>query len=508
MADVKFTGKSDFEKVKKDYESLARHTSKVEAENQKLKRASDQVSGSFRKVNRAQSGGLAKGIAGLKGMIGQYVGLQAAISAVNKTLEANRRLADEAAGKSMTIAQAESAVIKNVGDVSDDTAKRFLSSVKSLSAKAGMPSAAPMLTAASSILSAVGGDRRKTLDILGTSAPFFRDKPGELAQFGGALGDVMKVTGGSAKSTAALMLAIQGQARFENLAAFKEVAPALASASVVTRGDRTRNTREAAALFAAIGSRAGDVEGSVTKTAVANLSANLARVVPELGTTFQRLEKVRANPAMQAEVLKSGFKGAIKPIIAELLSGGNTQTGQMVTSAFAKIQGSERAFTRKARQLTGLTPSLRLQSAAQRSEGATERFLTEGTLARRSAARKILTETLDKTRRGIIDTVANIPYFTNAFDTLVGRGSPEQRAMDILRQRRALIVRPYGGGFDTSLPTKQEMQSLSPAEREMIRLIRTQIGILGRMERNAEASRVSTSNSRAAQQERVSQAVE
>lgn len=43
MTDVKFTGTSDFERVKKDYEQLAKHTAKVEAENQKLKKTTEQA---------------------------------------------------------------------------------------------------------------------------------------------------------------------------------------------------------------------------------------------------------------------------------------------------------------------------------------------------------------------------------------------------------------------------------------------------------------------------------
>lgn len=43
MGDVRFTAKSDFEKVKKDYLDLARHTAKVEAENRKLADTSRQT---------------------------------------------------------------------------------------------------------------------------------------------------------------------------------------------------------------------------------------------------------------------------------------------------------------------------------------------------------------------------------------------------------------------------------------------------------------------------------
>jgi hypothetical protein len=286
MADVKFTGTSDFEKVKKDYESLARHTAKVESENQKLRRTSDQVGNSFRKSNRIHSRAMSSAMSSVKSLALQYVGVQSAIQLVNKELEHSKMLSERALQATMTTAAAESAVIKNIGDVPGPVASQFIQRTKDISQQSGLPDSRSALMAASSILSATAGNREQTLAIIKAAAPFFRDTPEDLAQFGGAMGDVMKVTGQGAQDTAALMLAIQGQARFETLAAFKEVAPALASASVVTKGDRVQNTRETAALFAAIGSRSGDVEGAITKTAVANLTANLARVVPELDTTF------------------------------------------------------------------------------------------------------------------------------------------------------------------------------------------------------------------------------
>jgi len=507
MADVKFTGKSDFEKVKKDYEDLARRTAKVEAENKKLKTTSDRVDASMRKTGRSQSSMLQAGIASTRSLIASYGGVHAALALVTKELEAQKRLSRESLQANMTIAQAESAVIKNLGDVSDKAALSFIDRVKKVSQSAGMSSSVPSLQAASSILSAVGGDQKTALEIVGVSAPLFRDTPEQMATFGGGLGDMMKSTKQDAKQTAALMLAIQGQARFETLEAFKNVAPAMAAANVVAKGDPEKNVREAAALFAAVGSRAGDKEGAVTKTAVTNLMANMQALLPELDTSFERLAAIQKDPELQTKVLKKGFKGAIKPIIRELVSGSDSQTSQMVSDAFEKIVGSEAAFERKTKQLTGLTASIRATTTASRARGNVETALLTPGLSRQATARDIVTETLDKTA-----TKWGMSSVTNwleggRFEMGAAMGAPELAAIEVLKSRKKAVMRDSFHGFPSALEMagaeyrQKKVKDLSPAERGMVELIDRQIALL-------EQQRQNQSNNRAAQAERTAHTVE
>lgn len=502
MTDVKFTGTSDFEKVKKDYESLAKHTAKVESENQKLKKTSDQVSESFRKTNRGQASVLEKSIGSIAQMASGYISVAGAIALVNKEMQYQKTLQDEAAQKSMTVAQSQAAVIKNIGDVPDDAVTKFIANVAKVSAEAGISSVVPTNLAASSILSAVGGDQGVTLDILRAAAPFFRDKPEEMPVFGGALGDVMKSAGGmSAKSAAALMLSIQGQARFEELGAFKEVAPALAAGNVVTRGDQQKNVRETAALFAGIGSRAGDVEAGVTKTAVANLVANLARAVPELDTTFERMEKVRGSKKLQAEVTAGGFKGSIKPIVEELLKGPDTTTAMMVADAFSKIQGSEEAFKRKGEQLRSLTPQLQLLSLGGEAEGNVERMqMDNDLLARSGKVREIVDKTLDQAHGTSFPSLKKwISKGLNRWTGLYGE-EPEQAGIGMLRARRRDIKNIY----DAPGAQPERLSQPDDTQKMMIELIDRQIKILETMQSESRSS----ANRRAQQLERQGAATE
>jgi hypothetical protein len=361
----KFT--SDDKDIMKTLDKMHRKMVLLEQDNKKLARESE-------KASKKGKGGFDGMIVGAAKAATGMLSVASAVRVVNAELRNKIELDKRAAGTAMDVSGGQAAVIKNLGDVDDATAKQFLVSMRQLKSKAGFQSETPLLQAASSILSASGGDRKKTYDILSAAAPLFKDKQDDLATFGGAMGDMMKSTGSTdAKQTAALMLAIQGQARFEDLSAFQNVAPAIASAGVNdTSGNKLRATREAAALFAGIGQRAGDKEGAVTKTAVANLASNLARLVPEKDTAFERLAVVQKDAKLQEEVLRSGFKGSIKPIIKELVSGADSQTARGVQGAFAKIQGSEAAYDRKVSQLATVTKELETTNTARSSQAVAE----------------------------------------------------------------------------------------------------------------------------------------
>lgn len=504
MTDVKFSATSDFEKVKKDYEQLARHTAKVEAENQKLKRTTEQTGSAAKRSNSAAAAGLQRMKSSLAGVALQYVGISQALALWNRQLEHNKRMAEESAAANISAAQSQAAVIKNIGDVSDESAKKFLANVAKISREAGMPSVVPLNMTASSVLSAVGGDQATTLEILGVVSQLFRDQPEQMAPFGGAMGDVMKASDMNARQAAAFMMAAQGQARFENLEAFKEVAPTLAAASVMTRGDRVQNAAETAALFAGIGSRSGDVEGAITKGAVANLVRNLESVAGHLDTTFERLEYVRERPELQAEVLKSGFRGPTVPVVRELLAGSDTQTAQMVVAAFDQIRPDEAAFARKVDQLARLTPQLQLTGASQRASGNVESIMLTSDAGREAVAREIMTKTLDRTftaetaEKAIGTSI--LGKYASEMAFMFGQGDPEERAIRQLERRIDVLLRPELG------KPAIDVSAASPTTQRMVQLLEEQIMILRQMRDGAGAQ--NHGRSRSAQQERVSQVAE
>lgn len=469
-----FTG--DAKGVLKELEKMQRANTALEEKLNRVAMASAKAS----RESRTQASSLTqysqRAASGLQQWAMGYVSLQSAIQLVNNALAEQKRLSEEAIKTQSNVAGGQAEVLKNLGDVSDIQGKQFLARLDQLRAETGMSSVVPVQMAAGSILSATGGNQEQTIEILKAAAPLFKTKPDELAQFGGALADVQKALSAdgkpvSAQSTAALMLAIQGQARFTDLGGFKNVAPALATVDVVsgrgkdeTEAEKMRDVREGAALFAGIGSRLGDATGDRTKTAVANLAANLARAVPELDTTFARLEQVRKSPELQEEVLKSGFEGAQKPAIAELISGDGGTTGRLVDSAFKQIQGSDAALKRKTKQLESLTPELAIRDLRERAAGNVEDIERQEYRGREALAREILfgkdgkPGSLAQTRsmvQGVLSMGDTMPSLM--FESAMAEGrEPEQAAINILRTQRGVVTSDIFGGQKSKLTASEQ----------------------------------------------------
>lgn len=465
--EFKFTG--DGNQLAREYDKLVSKVDKLEKKNAQLAAKAQQADAAQKRSSASAASGVASAAAGVLKWAASYASVTTAISLVNQGMEKQRRLAEESLQTQLRVAGSQAAVLKNIGDVSDDEANAFLYKLDEIRRDTQFASVVPLQQAASSILSATGGNQQLTLDILSAGAPLFGTDQDNLATFGSALGDVMKATGiKDARQNAALMLGIQGQARFEELSAFKNVAPALAAADVVTGGenetaaDKLRDAREAAAAFAAIGSRAGDPDGTLTKTAAANLFANLrnvtrdAKAPAEVDTFKERLDYIRANPELQSEVLKSGFKGAIKPIIEEFISSPTSTTSQTFEDALSKIQASEEAFDRKTKQLASLTPELTTKTLGDASAGLNEDFLR--TFGDAGQVRKMLEDTLPLTGgKGIQGFFSGVTDYRDlkAFDAAMAREEdPQEAAARILRAReQALTVQalPLLGGRDVPI---------------------------------------------------------
>ena len=399
MGVAKWKATSDFRELERDYAKLMKSNVKLLEQNKKLadqsKRASEEARRAAR--NHASSNAVAaqganKVIGSLKAMAGGYLSINAAVQLVISSLKEKAEIEKRALEKTFTVAQSQAAVAKNIGDVTDKVFRGFLAKVGEVKDKTGFESVVPLNLASSKLLSAVQGDRKETIEILKAVTPLFKDTPDELPIFASALGDIKKFGKmKSGKETAALMLAIQGQARFETLEAFKEFSPTVA-AGVASSPDAPRDVvvKQTAALFAAIGGSIADKDAALTKTAVANLEANLAAAVPGKKTTLERLQVVRQDPALQEEVARSGFRGAIKPGIKRFLSDPQSDAAIAFRKTLPKMQGSMEAFEKKVRQLERGTEQLALTNLEASTKGAKEKTIITNTIdARREEARRI-----------------------------------------------------------------------------------------------------------------------
>lgn len=465
-----FTG--DAKQLLAEYEKMRVQMSKLEDGQDKLLAHSKKMGKEQLSLQAIATEGTKRWQSSIKGLITSFASAQTALQLLNAEQERNNRLAEAARQTNITVGDAQAGVLKNIGDVSDKEAKAFLDQIADIQKGAKFQSQVPLLQAASSILSATAGDQDKTLEIVKAAAPFFRDSQDQLASFGGAVGDVMGVTGETnAKKALGLMLAIQGQARFESLEAFKNVAPALASSGVTQKGvDKVQAASEAAALFAAIGGRSGDVEGTLTKTAVANLSANLQAAFPQEGlSVLDRLAMAQeASTEVQDEILKSGFQGAIKPIMDELIRSGDSQTSQMTRDALSKIVSSEEYVDRKRAQIEGLTGALQTSTRAKTSEGNIEQFQM-GVGGQRAEIRQILKDTLDAAGESALDNQMRMMKF----DYLPAEDRAQFAIDELLSVRDKQqygLFGIFGGATDAA--------DLGPDQRAAVALIGEQVQLL------------------------------
>lgn len=95
MSDIKFTGTSDFTKIKKDYDDLARRTAKVEAENARLGRTGQEQAKAYKGARREMSGMLAVGSGVFSGLTMAATGYLAVMREIN---EANERASASVSG--------------------------------------------------------------------------------------------------------------------------------------------------------------------------------------------------------------------------------------------------------------------------------------------------------------------------------------------------------------------------------------------------------------------------
>lgn len=474
----KFSG--DTSELERALDKMQQKYVRLEEQMAKMARASKDSSDKQIASFGQFEAGINRTIKAIGGIAAGWLSAQTAIGLYKASLDDLVQKAERARQSSMTVAEGQAAVLMNLGNVDDSNAKAFMAQIASMTAQSKFQSQAPMLTAASSILSATGGDQQKTLGILGAAAPFFRSNQSELAQFGGVLGDVMKSSGMQDPNQAlAFALSVQGQSRFEQLGGFKNVSPVLAGAAIgAPQADRAVVAKQAAALFAAVGSELGDPEGGVSKTAVLKLIENLSTVTGGKGDLFQQLAAVQADPSLMTKG-KDGkgwkeFEGQAKLLMEEMASNPNSQVMRSVMTAYSQISADPQMVAMKRAQLEGLTPQLAAQTAEATSAGTLEAGRLDGTRATRASIRAVLKSTLED-QVSYMNRMGDMAFFDMASDDQTAAN----RAISTLATHRAVMQREQLFGetkYDQAIPIMEKQIELLQKMAEDLRGINQHTG--------------------------------
>jgi len=311
--------------------------------------------------NRAFGSAMFSQVKGLLGALGLGGGLAGVLAMVNKEYAALIERQAESARQSMTVADAQIKFLRNLQPESEAERNQAIADIEALAMETGV-SVKDLYLRGGSAMSARGAlSKEAAMKAVAASARLVPEDMGEGEEVAGAALDLMKVTGSDdAKGAAGFLMEVAKRARLTKTGAVARnlVQPLIAS---MLRGD---TEQEAAALFAAITTGAGDPRGEMSGTSMATLAQQLAEELPDLASTRARIEAVQKSPELQAKILPD-LKGEAKTkgVMEQLLTGegGVSQAYQEYLATMPGVEESAESY----RKLVGMIEGTEIQRTAR-----------------------------------------------------------------------------------------------------------------------------------------------
>lgn len=476
MADVKFKGQSDFEKVKRDYEDLARRAAKVESENRKL---AGTVNRAERQTQRHQST-MRRSFQQMKtqvsGAIAGFFSLEAAIRAVTAAIEEQRQKEDASLNATLKVAQADAQVVKNLVGQTAEVKKQTLDELKKISESVGVESEAQVKFGFSAAISKASGDRELALRATQAAARQNRLTPDAIAETAGGAVSVSRLAGVQDPRKALGFLAdVQGRSPIVDPRLAIRVLPGTLAGVTGNdqRGGTEESVRAAGALFAALGTAAGDETGSPTGTASIQFSGQLREFFKgrdiDPGTLEGRIQTLQSDRQLQDEILANLVgEQRFKVPFEQIIRGQGLAADEFRANlpALSVSEGIKR-FEKQARELESLTPALQHANANAAELGRIEALKSADQAGARTArVRRNLEETL-KASGFTAASFASRKLSMAEFETELVKGtSPEEAAIESLKLReQAIRTGPLEFIANAGLPRSDvgRMTGLNPA---------------------------------------------
>lgn len=491
--EFKFTS-SDAEVVK----ALEAMTRKMQALREEARRLKDE---SKRSSESAKEGGdiASNALMGMTKKIGPaiagYVSLQAAARLYAKEIENINERQDKAADAQTKAADAQIKLLRNLGRVSEEEQKKFISGLKTVAKETGQ-SEATIYSAASSAVSAQGGfSRDAVIQSTKQAARFVREDAGEMSTAAGGLLDIGKLTKSeNAKQNLGFMIAMGEKSRVESPELMaKNLVPGMIGAA-----GYGGTPQEAAALVDALSVASADKVGAQSKTGAIALAQQLDEFLPEhtryrwdergrkhptakgtgLTTTADRIAKIQSDPKLLERFLGSGAtfeKDMLEPV-KQLLTGGS-ETAKLYGDIKEKFPGGKELETIADEFVAGIDRDP-LQQAAQanRKRGSVAENLRAGDLVsgNSSMARKRTDELLSASGASGIERFAAARAFE--MSAMTGFGTSEQVSFNALKNRANSIEAGKGGKLFGSSSPEEAIDALKGILSEMQELNRKQAG--------------------------------
>lgn len=257
-----------------------------------LNREMNESTGRFSKFAASQETSFgAAALARVGAYAAGIVSVSSAMQMLNRQVEAQQRLNDQANQSQLGVSETRNVVIRNLVGSSDAQIAEVLDQNRQLANQLRVSERYVNLARADA-LSATGGDVDASLEAVGVAARFLRDRPDELNTFTGALLDLSRATGttdatvnlGYLATVASLSRVVSPQEQARNI-----------PRAIIGQIAFGATPQESAALFAALTTGSADFSGSTSATGSISLAQQLQNFNPDssLTETIRSLQQNR-----------------------------------------------------------------------------------------------------------------------------------------------------------------------------------------------------------------------
>lgn len=280
------TGFGRFEKLHAEYNKLV-------VANQKLQDQLRKVTAESKKSDEQQEKSSNNIVEGIGRKVSMYAKMLVSIEAINAALQKQIELGEKAAGKTLSVADAQVEFSGALGlKVPADVRRKMISDVMGFGLNLGVRPEASLRGMAQVLNSVTDSDPNRRMkiakEIFAATAPYFPspDQAAELGMTAAAIGDIHKgVPGASVKDISKIAFGILGASRLKGPDKLATVGQAIVAGqtSRPNVADPLENTRQMAAIVAALGLRMGDADGELARTSGSNLAVVFSEMFPEYG---------------------------------------------------------------------------------------------------------------------------------------------------------------------------------------------------------------------------------
>lgn len=207
----------------------------------------------------------------LLGYAAGFVSIKTIVSAITAELRAQQEMIDKRNAAQLGVGESRNVLLRNLVGLSDAKVNQTLEASRRISNTTGV-SEVSVNNALASAVSATGGNVQLSEQLVELATKYLKDRPDEIGDFSGSLGDMMRVTGSADPKVALGLLIKTGQLSRITSPAVMSRAAAPALINTLTFGG---DGRTAAALYAALTTGAGDTKGEFTGTAEISLAQQL-----------------------------------------------------------------------------------------------------------------------------------------------------------------------------------------------------------------------------------------